>query len=398
MNEATAADLPLGFRFAAGYAGIRKEASDDLALMVSDTRASAAAVFTRNEVRAAPVIRSVLSMLQSGGTARAIVANAGNANCAAPWMEEVALATARKAAALAGVEEHQVLLASTGVIGEPMEIGVIPTALPRLWAALSRDQFEACARAIMTTDTVPKIRCEKVETADGTIRLAGMAKGAGMIMPDMATMLSFLFTDAAIEPQRLKEMLQSSVNHSFNCVTVDSDTSTNDTVYLLASGASNVRVDDDSAPAFQAGLDALTRDLAIDIVRDGEGARKLAEITVEGMATDWGAKQIAMAVANSPLVKTALAGADPNWGRMLAAAGKSGALFLASHMSVFVNGVQVCADGVRADYDEPALQRTMEGDEISIRIAMRDPGPGFARAWTCDLTEDYVRINADYRT
>lgn len=398
MSEANALRIPKGFRFAAGYAGIRKVRAIDLALMVSDTPASAAGVFTRNAVRAAPVDISARCLRQSGGTARLIVANAGNANCATPNMAEVAGATARAAAALAGVPENQVLLASTGVIGEPIGIGVIPQALPQLWEALDASQFEDCAAAIMTTDTVPKIRARELETAAGTVRLAGMAKGAGMIMPEMATMLSFLFTDARIAPERVQAMLKLSVDQSFNCITVDSDTSTNDTVFLLANGFSGVRIDRGSEAALQEVLNALTRDLAKDIARDGEGASKLAEVSVDGAATDAEAKTLALAIANSPLVKTALAGADPNWGRILGAAGKAGVPFDPGNADVFICGVQVCSGGVRAEFDEPSVQRAMEEAEVPIGFRLRNGGRGRATVWTCDFTEGYIRINADYRT
>lgn len=398
MPEHTNPDqLPLGFRFAAGFAGVRKVRSDDLALMVSDSPASAAGVFTQNAVRAAPVDLSAAFLETSGGIARVIVANAGNANCATPNMRKVSAATAQATAALAGVPECQVLLASTGVIGEPFDEALIPGALPNLWKNLDREQFDACARAIMTTDTVPKVRCGQVETPDGVVRIAGMAKGAGMIMPDMATMLSFLFTDAEVEPTLLQEMLRSAVDRSFNCITVDSDTSTNDTVFLLANGASGVRFDRANSQALQEGLDTVARELAIDIVRDGEGASKLAEITVEGAASDRDAKTIAMAVANSPLVKTALAGADPNWGRILGAAGKCGVAFNPGRADVLVNGVRVCANGMQAEFEEPAVQRTMEEDESSITVRLGE-GNGSAVVWTCDFTERYIRINADYRT
>ncbi len=398
MGDANNDRLPLGFRFASGYAGIRKAESDDLALMVSDLPAAAAGVFTQNAVRAAPVERSLQSLQGTGGLASVIVANAGNANCATPNMHQVASATASAAAALAGVPESRVLLASTGVIGEPFGEAVIPDALPRLWGTLDRNQFERCSRAIMTTDTVPKVRYAEARIEGGLVRLAGMAKGAGMIMPDMATMLAFLFTDAAIAPRMLSKLLHSSVDRSFNCVTVDSDTSTNDTVYLLANGASGIAVNESNSLELESALESLTRELAIDIARDGEGASKLATIEVRGTANDRDAKTIALAIANSPLVKTALAGADPNWGRILGAAGKSGIAFDPAAANVIVNGVQVCAGGFRAPFDEPAVQRSMEGDEISISFRLDNSGRGRAVVWTCDFTESYIRINADYRT
>ena len=392
------ARLPKGFRFAAGYAGIRKLAAPDLAVMVSDAPAAAAGVFTRNSVRAAPVDISAESLRRSGGTARVVVANAGNANCATPNMVAVATETARAAASIAGVPQDQILLASTGVIGEPVGIDVIPAALPDLWERVDRQQFADCAKAIMTTDTVPKVRFAEVETPRGRVLLAGMAKGAGMIMPDMATMLSFLFTDAGIAPERIRAMLGRTVDQSFNCVTVDSDTSTNDTVFLLANGQSGVTVDGELESSFQRALDGLTMGLARDIARDGEGASKLAEICVEGAASDGDAKTLALAIANSPLVKTALAGADPNWGRILGAAGKSSVAFDPAMADVFISGCQVCSSGVRADFDEPSVQRRMEEEEVGIRFFLRGGGPGRAVVWTCDFTQDYIRINADYRT
>lgn len=218
-----------------------------------------------------------------------------------------------------------------------------------------------------------------------------------MIMPDMATMLAFVFTDAAVEPEPLAGMLRSAVDRSFNRITVDSDTSTNDTVYLLANGESGVRFEADSAQPLTEALDSLTRDLALDIVRDGEGADRLAEIRVAGARTDADAKTVAMAVANSPLVKTALAGADPNWGRILGAAGKAGVAFDARKASVRINGTEVCAAGIRADFDEPAVQRGMDADDVVIGVDLGG-GPGRAVVWTCDFTEDYIHINADYRS
>ncbi len=398
MAEDRTLELPKGYRFAAGYAGIRKQQSDDLALMVSDRPASAAGVFTRNCVRAAPVDASAEFLRRSSGKAQVIVANAGNANCATPNMAAVAEATAVAAANLASVPQEHILLASTGVIGESFGESVIPSRLPKLWQALDRTQFEACAQAIMTTDTVPKVRSCRIDTEQGPVRLAGMAKGAGMIMPDMATMLSFVFTDADIEPLLLQSLLVSAVDQSFNCITVDSDTSTNDTVFLLANGAAGVRIDGGSQGPFQDALDQLTRDLAIDIARDGEGASKLAQITVTGAAGRVEAKTIAMAIANSPLVKTALAGADPNWGRILGAAGKAGAPFDPQVADIYVNGAQVCKAGMRADFDEDPVQRSMEADDIQIELRLSGGGGSSAVVWTCDFTESYIRINADYRT
>jgi len=398
MAEERTLELPKGYRFAAGYAGIRKQHSDDLALMVSDRPASAAGVFTRNCVRAAPVDFSAESLRRSSGKAQVIVANAGNANCATPNMAAVAEATAVAAAGLASAPQEHILLASTGVIGESFGESVIPDELPKLWQALDRTQFEACAQAIMTTDTVPKVRSCRIDTEQGPVRLAGMAKGAGMIMPDMATMLSFVFTDADVEPSLLQSLLVSAVDQSFNCITVDSDTSTNDTVFLLANGGAGIRIDGGRQEQFQNALNQLTRDLAIDIARDGEGSAKLAQITVTGPSELTGLKTIAMAIANSPLVKTALAGADPNWGRILGAAGKAGVPFNPQLADIYVNGVQVCKAGMRADFDEAPVQRSMEADDIQIELCLSGGGANRAVVWTCDFTESYIRINADYRT
>ena len=398
MSDFDHSMLPTGFQFAAGHAGIRKNPQDDLALIVSDSIASAAGVFTTNAVRAAPVNLSAEHLRQNRGKARLIVANAGNANCATPNMETVAMETARAASELAGIPENQVLLSSTGVIGEPMDEAVIPRSLPNLWAAQDRQYFPNCARAIMTTDTVPKMHCCEVETKDGMIRLAGMAKGAGMIMPNMATMLSFLVTDATIAPEHLQRMLKTSVDKSFNCITVDSDTSTNDTVFILANGASGVPVDSSTENVFQQAFDELTRTLAIAIVKDGEGAKKLAAIEVTGANDDKRAKDIAMSIANSPLVKTALAGEDPNWGRLIAAAGKAGIHFDPCDVDIFLNGTKVCENGMRALFDEPSVHKTMQEADNSIQFMIKGTGLGCATVWTCDFTEDYIRINTDYRT
>ena len=398
MSGETSERIPLGYRFAAGHAGIRNNSADDLALMVSDEPAAAAAVFTRNAVRAAPVTVTARHLEKSGGVARAVVANAGNANCAAPNMTAVAEGAAQAACALAQVPPEQILLASTGVIGEPIDEKAIPRALPGLWRRLAPERFEDCARAIMTTDTVRKTAYAQVADGNGAVRIAGMAKGAGMIMPDMATMLSFIFTDAAVAPDMLQRMLKTAVERSFNCISVDADTSTNDTVYLLANGASGRRIETDRQAAFQQALDEVALSLALAVVRDGEGARKLVRIDVEGAANDRDAKKIAVSIANSPLVKTAIAGADPNWGRILPAAGKSGAAFDPAQVDISINGTRVCTRGLRAAFDEAAVQQTMEADESAILFRIHGEGGGKARFWTCDFTEEYIRINAEYRT
>jgi glutamate N-acetyltransferase/amino-acid N-acetyltransferase len=398
LQTVAEASLPLGYTFAATYAGIRKKQADDLALMVSSVPAVAAAVFTRNTVRAAPLIVTEEHIRKTGGICSVIVANAGNANCATPNGLEVARATARAAAKLARVPREQIFLSSTGVIGEPLDENLILQALPRVWDKLSPQWFEAAARAIMTTDTRPKMAFAEVETKRGVVRIAGMAKGSGMIHPNMATMLSFIFTDAAMEAGVLKKLLRTAVDASFNRISVDSDMSTNDTAYLLANGASGIQLRKKERTAFENALRQVTEKLAIDIVRDGEGARKLLTIEVEGTSDSSGAVRLARAIANSPLVKTALAGSDPNWGRILSSAGSSGVPFDPSKVDVYLNGFQVCRRGLRCDFSEPEVRTSLQGSESTLQFRIRGGGKGSARFWTCDFTEDYIRINAEYRT
>ena len=389
---------PQGFRFAATYAGIRKHPDDDLTLMVSDLPASVAGVFTQNQVCAAPVTLSKKHLEKSGGVCRAVVANAGNANCATPTMNKVATATVRAAAKLLKAPVNQVLVASTGVIGEPLDVNLILDALPGLADELTPEGFEASAAAIMTTDTYPKTASAEIETAAGTIRIAGMAKGAGMIHPNMATMLAFLFTDAATEPADLRKMLRAAVEQSFNRISVDGDTSTNDTVLLLANGASGVRLAGRDRRRFQDALNKLAQELAVGMVGDGEGSKKVLTIEIEGAATNAQAVRLARAIANSPLVKTALAGADPNWGRVLSSAGAAGVPFDPTKVDVHLNGHLICRRGVRSDFVQAEVQTSMELDESSLRFHIRGGGKGRARFWTCDFTKEYIEINAEYRT
>jgi len=390
--------VPLGYRFAATYAGIRKKPKLDLALMVSDTEATAAGVFTRNLVRAAPVLLCEQHLEKSGGHCHAIIVNAGNANCATPTQAKVARATARAGARAVGAPVNRVLVSSTGVIGEPLNEQLIIEALPGLNERLSADNFAEVAEAIMTTDTVPKTAAAAVETPEGIVRIAGITKGAGMIQPNMATMLCYLFTDGAIPTPALRKMLKTAVGKTFNRISVDSDMSTNDTVLLLANGASGVAITKRNRKEFEAALGSVAESLAVAIARDGEGARKLFTIDIEGASSDGAAETIARAIANSPLVKTAIAGADPNWGRFLSSAGASGVKFDPSKVDISVNSFLVCRRGYRADFDEPEVQKSMEADEIQLRFHIRGDGSGAARFWTCDMTEDYIRINAEYRT
>jgi len=382
---------PIGFRYSAAYAGIRKVAKDDLALIVSDTPASAAAVFTKNLVAAAPVELARRNLQSSRGRVRAWLVNAGNANCATRTGERVALECVRVTAKTLGIEEQEVLPASTGVIGVEMNGRLVVDAMPELVAALRPDSFDAVAAAIMTTDTRPKTAFAQMKRA----AMAGMAKGSGMIHPRMATTLGFVMTDAVASPAELRAALKKAISVSFNRVSVDGDTSTNATVAVLANGASGFKP---AARALESGLIEVLESLARQVARDGEGARKLVTIDVEGAASEREAETIARAIANSPLVKTAIAGSDPNWGRVLAAAGYAGVKFDPRKTDIFMQGIAVCRGGLAADFSEAELTRKLDESECLIRFVIRGGGKGRARFWTCDLTEEYIRINASYRT
>jgi len=391
-------DLPLGYRYAATYAGIRQAEKDDLGLIVSGLPAAAAAVFTQNRVQAAPVKLCRRHLAASRGSAGAILVNAGNANCATRTGEAVALACCRSAARLLRLPVAQVLPASTGVIGVEMDAKRVMNALPRLVAGLREDGFGDVSRAILTTDTVPKEAYGAVRLRRGTVRIAGMTKGSGMIQPRMATTLGFVLTDAQIPIAMLRRMLRHGVERSYNRISVDGDTSTNDTLLLLANGASGVRPDPKEMPAVEEGLAAVMEELARSIARDGEGARKLITILISGAATDDAAAQMARAIANSPLVKTAVAGSDPNWGRILSAAGNAGVAFDPRKVDIDMQGMPVCRGGLAARFSEGDLEQKLDAPECEIRLAMRGKGRGEARFWTCDFTEGYIRINASYRT
>jgi glutamate N-acetyltransferase/amino-acid N-acetyltransferase len=366
-------------------------AKDDVALIVSDRPAVAAAVFTKNLVVAAPVEVARRNLKASRGVARAILVNAGNANCATRTGEKVALQTVKAAAKELGVKPEQVLPASTGVIGVEMDGGKIVAALPKLVASLDAGNFDAAASAIMTTDLVPKTAYEDVKGA----RLAGMTKGSGMIQPNMATTLGFVITDAVVSLAVLRAALKKAIDRSYNRISVDGDTSTNDTVAVLANGASGIKP---SAKAFGAALTSVLESLAMQIARDGEGAKKLVTIDVEGARNEADAAKIARSIANSPLVKTAIAGSDPNWGRIIAAAGYAGIQFDPRKADIDLQGVAVCRAGLAADFQEDELKKKLDERECHIRFAIRGAGRGLARFWTCDFTEDYIRINASYRT
>jgi glutamate N-acetyltransferase/amino-acid N-acetyltransferase len=391
-------NLPLGYLYAATYAGIRQAEKDDLALIVSGFAANAAAVFTQNRVQAAPVKLSRRLLKLSKGLAGAILVNAGNANCATRTGDAVALASCKAAAKLLRLPVAQVLPASTGVIGVELDPKKITGALPCLVEGLRPDRFDDAARAIMTTDLVAKTAFGEVKLRRGVVRIAGMTKGSGMIQPLMATTLGFVMTDANIPGAPLRAMLRRSVERSYNRLSVDGDTSTNDTLVLLANGASGVRPDPKEFAKLEDAIAGVMEALAQAIARDGEGARKFVTIEVAGAPNNDDAARIARAIANSPLVKTAIAGSDPNWGRILMAAGNAGVAFDPAKTDVYMQGVTVCRNGLAAPFDELDLKQKLDAAECAIRLAIRGKGKGTARFWTCDLTEGYIRINASYRT
>jgi glutamate N-acetyltransferase/amino-acid N-acetyltransferase len=371
---------------------------DDLALIVTGMPANAAAVFTRNLVQAAPVKLCRRHLKLSGGKVGAVLVNAGNANCATRTGDAVALQTAKAAAKLLQLPAAQVLPASTGVIGMELDPGKIVKALPRLVAGLDTARFDDVSRAIMTTDLVPKTAFAEVKLRRGTVRVAGMTKGSGMIHPQMATTLAFVMTDAQVPVAQLRAMLKRGVDVSYNRLSVDGDTSTNDTLLLLANGASGVRADAKEFAKVEEAATLVMQQLAQAIARDGEGARKFVTLLVTGAASDAAAARIARAIANSPLVKTAIAGSDPNWGRILSAAGNAGVAFDPAKADIHMQGVLVCSQGLAARFSEAGLKRKLDEKECEIRFHIGGKGRGSAQFWTCDLTEGYIQINASYRT
>ena len=396
--------LPLGFRFSATACGLKKKAGAlDLALIAADAPCAAAGVFTTNLVKSAPVLLSREHLRRTSGRARAVIVNAGNANCSTgPAGMKAARATAEAVARELGCRREEVLVCSTGVIGVPLRVERILGALPALVRAQQARpaQFSAVTRAIMTTDTRPKWAAASCTIGGRRVRLLGCAKGAGMIAPNMATMLAFVMTDAVVAPGLLQRALRDIAGRTFNAITVDGDTSTNDTLFVLASGASSARVAPSSRAAFRAffaALESVCWKLALQIVADGEGAKRVVEVEVRGAASDRAAEQVARTIANSPLVKTALAGADPNWGRILAAAGRSGVKFDPGRVEIWLAGVKMYSRGRALDFDERAAHRRLLSDFVPIEVDLR-AGRRTARVWTCDFTADYVDINASYRT
>lgn len=390
-----------GVRLGSAAAGIRYQGRTDLMMMVFPRGTTVAGVFTQNKCPGAPIdwCRAALD----GGRAQALVVNAGNANVFTGKAGVATVkATAKAAAALAGCPAKQVFLASTGVIGEVLPAERITAALPALHETLVEDGWEAAARAIMTTDTFPKGATRTAVIGGTTVTINGIAKGSGMIAPDMATMLCFIATDAAIPAAALQSLLSRGVQPSFNAVTVDSDTSTSDTVLLFATGAAgNSKVPETGGAIlkdFRRALDELLLDLALQVARDGEGAQKLVRIDVTGAVSKKSARAIAFAIANSPLVKTAIAGEDANWGRIVMAVGKSGEPADRDRLAVGVGGTWMARDGtVVPDYDEAPVVAHMKGREVEVTVDI-GLGDGAATVWTCDLTHGYIDINGSYRS
>ena len=391
-----------GVRFATIEAGVRYAGRTDVMMALFDRPAAVAGVFTRSKCPSAPVdwCRAHLS----GGSARALIVNSGNANAFTGGVGAAAVAHVADAAAKAiGANRSEIFMASTGVIGEPLDGARIARVMDTLVAGAKPNGLMGAAKAIMTTDTYPKIATARVKLGEAEVVINGIAKGAGMIAPDMATMLAYVFTDAAVAPGALQTMLSKSVERSFNAITVDSDTSTSDTLMIFATGEAQgaPRIEDAADPraaGFRRALDKLLRNLAQQVVRDGEGARKFITIKVAGAASRKAARRIAFSIANSPLVKTACAGEDANWGRVVMAVGKAGEKAERDRLDIFFGRIRVAHDGARDPaYDEAAASAYMKHDAIEITADLH-LGGGRATVWTCDLTKEYVAINGDYRS
>jgi glutamate N-acetyltransferase/amino-acid N-acetyltransferase len=393
-----------GVRFATAAAGIKYRDRTDVLLVALDEGTEVAGVFTRSKCPSAPVEWCRANL--AGGRARALLVNSGNANAftGMKGRETVRRSADHVARALA-IDPSTVFLASTGVIGEPLDASKFDVVLDDTAARLADGPWIDAARAIMTTDTFPKVATRTVDLGGVPVTINGIAKGAGMIAPDMATMLSFVFTDAPVGAAALQAILAAGVDRSFNAITVDSDTSTSDTLILFATGAAAARgapridgAGDPRLDGFRAALDAVLLDLAHQVVRDGEGARKFVEITVTGAVDDASARRIALSAANSPLVKTAIAGEDANWGRIVMAVGKAGEPADRDRLAIWFGDVRVAVDGARDPaYSEAAASAAMKAEEIAIRVDL-GLGDGRSTVWTCDLTKEYVAINGDYRS
>lgn len=391
---------PHGFTSAALHCGIKAKAGAlDLTIVAVDTPGSAAGIFTTNLAQAAPVLVSQRHLQRSGGIARAIVINSGCANaCTGVQGMADAERMASEAAAAIGCSAEQVLVASTGVIGVNLKMDRLVPGIRAAASGLSRGKGSETAQAIMTTDPFPKEQSVRVETPRGTFLVGGTAKGSGMIEPNMATMIGILTTDAAVPPLLLHRALVDSARDTFNAITVDGECSTNDTLFAVASGASGVSIDKESYPALLEALLTVSRALAIDIVRGGEGATKLIRVRVRDARTSDEARRVARTIANSPLVKTAVHGADPNWGRIVAASGRSGVRFDMDRATVHVGGVLLFENGLPHDDAAPQAAEHMKGTEVGIDVSLGTGAGAEATIWTCDLSAEYVRINGEYRT
>jgi glutamate N-acetyltransferase/amino-acid N-acetyltransferase len=393
-----------GVRFAACAAGIRYAGRTDLMLAVLDPGTVVAGVLTRSRTSSAPVLWCRANLPK--GKARALVVNSGNANTfTGKKGAEATRMTAEAAAAAVDCAPDEVYVSSTGVIGEPLDASKFAHLLDGLAEAAAPDAWHDAARAIMTTDTFPKLAARTARLGGADVVINGFAKGAGMIAPDLATMLVYIFTDAAVDPGALQAMLAAGAAKTFNCITIDSDTSTSDTVLAFATGAAAVRgappiKDATSAEgrAFAAALHDLMHELALWVVKDGEGLTKFVTVNISGAETDAAARRIGFSIANSPLVKTAIAGCDPNWGRVVMAVGKAGEAADRDRLSIRYGDIEVARAGERAPtYDEETVAAYMEGREIAISVDLA-LGTGKATVWTCDLTHGYISVNADYRS
>lgn len=408
MSDISEYLIPKGFRFGATKAGLKASGRTDFALIVADEAASAAAAFTANKVSAAPLAIDKEHLKATGGKVRVVAINAGNANCAAGQAGlDAARATCAGAAAVFGCAAEEVFPSSTGIIGVPLPAAKLIAVMPELSAKLGPEtnHFQQVAQAILTTDTVEKTAFARfdVEGADGVkreVRMAATCKGSGMIHPQLvphATMLVYIMTDATVEPAVLQQYLNGVIELSFNRISVDGDTSTNDTVLLLASGASGAVIDAGNEQ-FQTALTQVCTSLARQVVGDGEGISHVVELRIDGAASDADALKVAKAIAHSPLVKTAWAGCDPNWGRLVAAIGYSGAAIDPERIDIWFGEQRICRDGGRAvEFDEEVAHAYLRQAEFSIAIQLNQ-GAGQCVFWTCDLTSEYVHINADYST
>jgi glutamate N-acetyltransferase/amino-acid N-acetyltransferase len=390
---------PEGFRAAGVACGIKAKGGLDLALIASSNLANAAAVFTTNKAVAAPVVVSRQQLADAGGRVSAVVVNSGCANaCTGPDGLEHARSMTRLTAEALACDPSAVLVASTGVIGVKLDMAKVERGIHTAAGALARTGAADAARAIMTTDPFPKEASVQVRTAAGAFRVGGIAKGSGMIEPNMATMLGFVTTDAHVEVPLLQRALKAAVDETFNAITVDGECSTNDCVFALANGASTVRLGDADYPDLVEALKSVCRPLAIGIVRGGEGATKLVTVQVVGAASDQDAGRAARAIANSLLVKTAVNGGDPNWGRLVAVAGRSGSAFDLERAAVRIGPIELFGSGLPHDERADAAARYLQGTDIVLQVDLGTGGSGRAEMWTCDLSAEYVRINAEYRT